>query len=59
MPMYEFKCKQCGNEFEELVRSSSEEFPPCPSCASQKVEKKVSLFGSSGGGGSCGTSGFS
>jgi len=41
MPIYEYKCTKCGNEFEELV-SSQDELPPCPKCESKKVEKLMS-----------------
>lgn len=58
MPIYEYKCKDCGKEYEELVPVDSKEQPPCPACHSTKVEKKMSVFGSAGAG-SCGTSGFS
>lgn len=49
MPMFEFVCQGCEEEFEELVFSSDEEIS-CPSCNSDKVTKKVSVvsFKSSG-----------
>jgi len=60
MPIYEFKCKECGAEYEDLVSLKDDKFPACPSCNSSKVEKKMSVFGGVGsGGGSCNTSGFS
>ena len=43
MPVYEYVCKKCGKEFEELVRSSSEKIN-CPKCSSAKVSKKMSVF---------------
>ncbi len=46
MPIYEYACKQCGNEFETLVRSSS--VPDCPRCASTDLEKKLSVFATAG-----------
>ncbi len=54
MPMYEYKCRDCGQEFEELV-SSHDELPPCPECGKDKTEKLMSACavktaGSSGGG---------
>ncbi|MBF0528279.1 MAG: zinc ribbon domain-containing protein [Deltaproteobacteria bacterium] len=70
MPIYEFCCGQCGKEFEEIVRSSTEKVT-CPGCQSQEVQKQMSKvsFKSSGkftgsssssscsscGGGSCST----
>ena len=41
MPIYEYKCRQCGHEFEELV-FSQDETPPCPECGSEAVEKLMS-----------------
>jgi putative FmdB family regulatory protein len=42
MPIYEYSCKDCGHEFETLVRVSST--PDCPSCQSTDLEKKLSVF---------------
>lgn len=46
MPLYEFECQECGEFFEELVRSSSWEGLLCPTCQSQHIRKKVSSFAS-------------
>ncbi len=43
MPMYEFTCQKCENDFEELVFSSDEEVE-CPSCKSTTVRRKISTF---------------
>jgi putative FmdB family regulatory protein len=60
MPFYEYKCDECGKEYEELVPMQAKEAPPCPACGSKQVERKISLFGSMGSGkSSCGSSGFS
>ncbi|HEQ99715.1 MAG TPA: zinc ribbon domain-containing protein [candidate division Zixibacteria bacterium] len=50
MPIYEYVCRQCGDEFEELVRASEEEVS-CPQCRSGDCEKKFSVFGFSSGAG--------
>ena len=51
MPIYEYRCTDCGNDFERLVRSMfSVETFPCPSCGSDHVKKAVSLFGTASGG---------
>jgi putative FmdB family regulatory protein len=41
MPLYEYRCKACGEQFEYLFRSSS---PPaqCPACASADLEQLIS-----------------
>ncbi|GAB6177260.1 hypothetical protein JCM16814_21510 [Desulfobaculum senezii] len=56
MPIHEFRCEKCGNEFEELVIGSTTQVK-CPSCGSEKTEKLLSCcqFKSAGGGDSLGT----
>ncbi len=47
MPIYEFVCKECSNNFEELVLSSNQiNEVTCPSCGSGQVKKKMSTFAS-------------
>ena len=41
MPIYEFVCLECGSEFEQLMSFSAHGHPPCPSCASQHVSRKI------------------
>jgi len=43
MPIYDFQCRACGNEFEGLVRPQD---PPvtCPSCKSADLERLLSGF---------------
>ena len=52
MPIYEFDCQGCGESFDKLVRSISR-VPEitCPSCDSDQVKKKLSLFSSQVSGG--------
>ena len=42
MPIYEYACNECGQEFEALVRSTT--VPECPNCHSQALEKQLSVF---------------
>ncbi len=52
MPLYEFQCTDCKDDFEELVRSSAAVAEvKCPHCGGQHVNRKVSLFASKAGGG--------
>ena len=46
MPIYEYECKQCGHQFETLVRAST--VANCPTCASTNLDKKLSLFRTGG-----------
>ena len=47
MRMFDFICKNCNKEFEELV-SSSEETVRCPECQSTEVSKVLSAVLSKG-----------
>lgn len=51
MPLYEYACATCKNDFEKLVRLS-DPVPPCPECGSTEVKKKISAssFALKGGG---------
>ncbi|RMF39527.1 MAG: zinc ribbon domain-containing protein [Planctomycetota bacterium] len=42
MPLYEYRCKECGAEMELLVRSTGEK-PQCPKCKSKRLEKLLSV----------------
>jgi putative FmdB family regulatory protein len=41
MPIFEYKCRGCGNEFEALVRKS--DIHACPSCSGTELERLLSL----------------
>ncbi len=45
MPIYEYKCPACGNEFEELVSIHQEKPLPCPKCQNQDTQRKLSVIG--------------
>jgi len=56
MPIYEFKCEDCGKEFEKFVVSFSQiNSVKCPECGSDNVRKKVSAcsVGGSSDSGNC------
>jgi putative FmdB family regulatory protein len=50
MPIYEFTCNKCKEEFEELVFGSDDNDIECPKCNSTKVKKKMSAFAIKSGG---------
>jgi putative FmdB family regulatory protein len=65
VPIYEYRCKKCEKDFEKYVPGARTTVA-CPSCASEQVMRKLSVFGlktagayqpsamPSGGGGCCG-----
>lgn len=42
MPIFEYKCNECGHEFDRLVMSKSDPEPECPDCKNNKVTKLIS-----------------
>ena len=45
MPIYEYHCKACGSDFEELTLSAREsDVPACRRCGSQRVGRLLSAF---------------
>lgn len=44
MPIYEYRCEDCGTRFEKLVRSSDTDGPRCPSCGTAHLEQELSTF---------------
>ena len=68
MPIYEYRCRGCGKDFEKYVPGGSTRVA-CPQCASGDIARKLSVFGMktdggvvassvpSGGGGCCGGGG--
>lgn len=60
MPLIDYKCKKCGDEFFEIVKDEKEKMS-CPKCGSDEVSRlyKGKFYGKNGGGcsGSCATCG--
>ncbi|MEJ2056389.1 MAG: zinc ribbon domain-containing protein [Desulfofustis sp.] len=69
MPIYEFICNSCGDEFEAIVSSTDTTAVSCTSCKSDDVKKVMSASSIKVGGSAsavnpppaagCGNSGFS
>ena len=41
MPLYDFKCLDCGEQFEALVLKNQ---PSCPACQGHRLEQLISMF---------------
>ncbi|MBN2178775.1 MAG: zinc ribbon domain-containing protein [Deltaproteobacteria bacterium] len=56
MPIYEYRCENCANEF-EMIRSMSDDDKDikCPKCGKNKVKKVMSAVSSPCGGCSSGS----
>ena len=45
MPIYEYKCDDCGTKFEKLVRSGTQASEvECPSCGENHLKQELSTF---------------
>ncbi len=42
MPIYEFRCRDCGKISELIVKLGGERSARCPECKSKKMEKLLS-----------------
>ena len=50
MPMYQYACEECGQEFEKRLRmSQSGETQDCPNCGSIETRKRIGAFAVGGG----------
>lgn len=52
MPLYAYRCADCDNRFETLVRSG--ETPECPACRSAHLDRQLSLIAKPAPGGESG-----
>jgi len=52
VPIYEYRCEQCGHQFDALQKVSADPLTDCPACAQPALKKLVSApsFRLKGGG---------
>ena len=44
MPIYEYRCKKCGAEFEQMRNMADmDKRSKCPKCASRAIARRVSM----------------
>jgi putative FmdB family regulatory protein len=44
MPLFDFRCRGCGREFEALIRPQDAAAPVCPACQSADLERLLPIF---------------
>jgi putative FmdB family regulatory protein len=44
MPIYEYRCEDCGSKFEKLVRRDQTSGIDCPSCGQSHLRRELSTF---------------
>lgn len=51
MPIYEYRCRECGEQFESFrsIKASDDEVV-CPRCGAKKPQRRLSSFSSPGAG---------
>jgi putative FmdB family regulatory protein len=56
MPIYEYICEDCKEQFEKIVINKQQEIA-CPKCSSKKAAIQLSVFATAGNGSSSPSSG--
>jgi putative FmdB family regulatory protein len=44
MPLFDFRCRACGHEFEALVRPQDTSAPQCTACHGVELERLLTTF---------------
>lgn len=53
MPLFDYQCEACNNQFTELRKGSEKDLPiSCPQCGKETSKRLVTGFSMGGGGGS-------
>jgi len=47
MPLYEYECGNCGHLFERLRAMNDDDPRACPTCESERVMRRISMFAAS------------
>ena len=45
MPIYEYRCDNCGHELEAIQKISDDPLKECPKCEQDSLKKKISAAG--------------
>jgi putative FmdB family regulatory protein len=44
MPLFDFRCRACGHQFEALIRPQDASPPKCPECQGADLERLPTVF---------------
>jgi putative FmdB family regulatory protein len=44
MPLFDYRCRKCGREFEALIRPQDAAPPACPACQATDLERQLPTF---------------
>ena len=45
MPIFDFKCQECGHKFDLMVSNANKEKVQCPQCGAVNLQQLISSFG--------------
>ncbi len=45
MPIFEYECRKCGHQFEQLVSRAEADKVKCARCKTPKAKRRLSVFG--------------
>jgi len=48
MPTYQYRCRQCGEEFEKVQSFSDDSTPKCPGCGTRSKKNVAKVFSAVG-----------
>ena len=51
MPIFDFKCRQCGHKFDLMISNADKEKAACPECGAVNAQQLLSLLNTSRPGG--------
>jgi len=63
MPIFDFKCQECGHKFDLIISNADKDKAKCPQCGANNLKQLLSLFSTSRAGtpadscSGCGTAG--
>lgn len=44
MPIFDFKCQECGYKFDLMISNANKDQAKCPQCGAEKLQQLLSSF---------------